>query len=136
MPLFFDLNWIATTAVPSLPTTRTGAKDDPILGEAIYRGDPYDITFVRPAELQGFTLTAQVRRSRFAAGATVGDPIADFAVDVDGDNVTIALTPEQTASLPDQSYWDLQAWDGDDPVDTWFTGKVKAWGDITRAVVA
>lgn len=137
MPRFLDLTWIPTLAVPALPTDRTGAKDDPYLGDAIYRGGPYTIKLVPPVELVGATLTAQIRADRLKAGATVTDPLADFAVDTDvDDNIFLSLTAAQTAALPDKGYWDVQQWDGDDPLDTWFTGKVKVWGDITRAEVA
>lgn len=136
-PRFFDLTWIPTRAVPELPTDRTGAKDHPYLGDAVYRGEPYTIVLVPPPELVGATVTAQIRRERLKANAAVSDPLADFAVDTDvDDNIVLTLTAAQAAALPDQWYWDIQEWDGDDPLDTWLTGKGKAWGDITRAAVA
>lgn len=134
MPKLFDLTWKSSAAQENLPTDVY-----PTLGPAIYRNDGYSIHFVLldgtdPYVPEG-TLTAQVRRLRLAAGATVGDPLAEFDVTVggvDGNEVTIALTAAQTAALPDAGYWDLQEAFVDAPPRTWFTGKVKAWGDITR----
>lgn len=131
MPALFDLTFKPSAAQPTLP-------DDvyPTLGPAIYRNDGYTIHFtlldgVDPYEPEG-TLTAQIRRARLAASATPGTPLAEFEVEVDANEVTISLTAEQTAALPDAGFWDLQeSFDADEP-RTWFTGKVKAWGDVTR----
>lgn len=131
MPALFDLVFKPSAATPDLPTDVY-----PYLAPAIYRNDGYSITFTlldgeTPYEPEG-TLFAQVRSARIGAGATVGDPLAEFEVTVDANEVTIALDAEQTASLPDAGFWDLQETFDDAPPRTWFTGKVKAWGDITR----
>lgn len=137
MPTLFDLKWKPSKATSELPTDVY-----PILGPAIYRGDGYTITLrlldgATPYEPEG-TLTAQIRKARLKANATVGDPLAEFEVTVagvDGNEVTIHLTDEQTITLPDEAYWDLQeSFDDGDP-RTWFTGQANAWGDITREVV-
>lgn len=134
MPTLLDLSWKPSAAQSTLPTDVY-----PILAPAIYRNDSYSIHFtlmdgVTPYVPQG-DLSAQIRPARLAASAVPGDPIAEFDVTVggvDGNEVTIALVRSQCASLPDAAYWDLQeAFDVDDAT-TWFTGKVKAWGDITR----
>lgn len=131
MPSLLDLTWKSNATTPTLP-------DDvyPVLAPAIYRGDSYSITFTLlngedPYEPEG-ELFAQIRPGRLAASATPGDPIAEFAVTVDVNEVTIALTDDETLDIPDSGYWDLQERLDADTVRTWFTGKVKAWGDVTR----
>lgn len=131
MPRYFDLNWTPSRALPDLPTDRVGTKEDPYLGDAVYRDETYTITITLPAPPEG-TLAAQIRPDRLKAAATPGDPLAEWAVDVVGSVVTLTLDRDQAASLPDKSYWDLQETFDDDTSRTWFTGKVKAWGDITR----
>lgn len=135
MPALFDLNWKPSAAEPDLPTTGY-----PYRGHAVYRNDTYTITItltdgVDPYEPEG-TLAAQVRPARLAANATAGDPLAEFDVDVAVNVVTLTLDREQAASLPDAWYWDLQEVFDDDTARTWFTGKGKAWGDVTREEVA
>lgn len=134
MPALFDLTWKPSAAQSTLPTDVY-----PTLAPAIYRNDGYSILFnlwndeaqTDPYEPEG-DLNAQIRRARHAASATVGDPLAEFDVTVDGNEVTIALVREQTEALPDSSFWDLQESFVDSEPRTWFTGKVKAWGDVTR----
>lgn len=131
MPKLFDLTWKSSAAQENLPTDVY-----PTLGPAIYRGDGYSIHFVLldgadPYEPEG-TLTAQIRRARLGASATPGDPLVEFEVTVVDNAVTIALDGDQTAILPDSGYWDLQESFDDGPPRTWFTGRVSAWGDITR----
>lgn len=135
MPALFDLTWKPSAAQADLPTDVY-----PTLGPAIYRNDGYSILFTLldgadPYVPEG-TLTAQIRRARLGASATAGEPLAEFDVTVagvDGNEVTIALDETQTAALPDAGFWDLQESFVSGPPRTWFTGKVKAWGDITRA---
>lgn len=137
MPKLFDLTWKSSAAQEDLPTDVY-----PWVGPAIYRNDGYTIHFtlmdgVTPYEPEG-TLTAQIRTKRFAASAAVTDPLAEFEVTVGGvggNEVTIALDAEQTAALPDAGFWDLQETFDDSEPRTWFTGKVKAWGDVTREEV-
>lgn len=131
MPKLFDLTWKSSASQEDLPTDVY-----PTLGPAIYRNDGYTIHFVLledgdPYEPEG-TLTAQIRASRLRASAEAGDPLAEFEVTVDVNEVTIALDETQTAALPDVGLWDLQESFDDGPPRTWFTGKVKAWGDVTR----
>lgn len=131
MPTLLDLTWKPSKAAPELPVDVY-----PHLAPAIYRGDDYTIHVVLldgddPWEPEG-TLHAQVRKERLKAGATVGDPIAEFDVTVDVNEVTLELDGDQTATVPDSCYWDLQETLDDGTRRTWFTGKAKAWGDITR----
>lgn len=131
MPALFDLTFKPSAAQPTLPTDVY-----PTLGPAIYRNDGYTIHFslldgVTPYEPEG-TLTAQIRPARLKASAVAGDPLAVFEVTVVTNEVTIALDEDQTAALPDAGFWDLQESFDDGPPRTWFTGKVKAWGDVTR----
>lgn len=137
MPALFDLVWKPSAAQSELPN---GVY--PILGPAVYRGQPYDIHYTL---MDGATpyvptgiLLAQIRPARLKASAIVGDPLAEFVVTlggVDGNEVFQGLVAEDTLALPDAWFWDIQEFDGDDPLGTWFTGKGKAWGDITREAV-
>lgn len=131
MPKLLDLTWKSSATQEDLPTDVY-----PYLAPAIYRNDGYSIAFtlldgVDPYEPEG-TLTAQIRAKRLVSGETPGDPLAEFDVTVVANVVTIALDETQTAALPDAGYWDIQESFDDAPPRTWFTGKVKAWGDITR----
>lgn len=136
MPKLLDLTWKSSAAQEDLPT---GVY--PILAPAIYRNDGYSIHFTLldgtdPYVPEG-TLSAQIRPLRLGKSATVGDPLAEFEVTVggvDGNEVTIALDDVQTGALPDAGFWDLQETFDDGPSRTWFTGRVKAWGDVTREV--
>lgn len=104
----------------------------------IYRDDEYvlRLPFVRQSggepmsEIAGYEFTAHVRRERVGAGASAGDPLAEFDVDMseaDDGVVTLSLTRDQTAGLPSVGVWDLQV----DDV-TWLTGQVSVRGDVTR----
>lgn len=133
MPELLDLNFKPSASQPTLPTGGY-----PYVAPAIYRGDEYTIHFtlsdgVDPYTPEG-TLTAQIRPARLAANATPGDPLAEFLVTVDGNEVTIQLDGDDTAGLPDAAYWDLEESFDDASPRTWFTGKVKVWGDVTREV--
>lgn len=131
MPTIIDLDWKPSGSSPELPTTGY-----PHRAPAIYRGDDYPIHVVlndgdTPWEPEG-TLFAQIRKERLKARATVTSPLAEFTITVDGNEVTLELDGDQTATLPDEAYWDLQETFDDGRRRTWFTGRVKAWGDITR----
>lgn len=137
MPTLLDLTYKPSTAQPTLPTGTY-----PHLGNAVYRNDSYSITVRLWSDEAGTvpyvpegTMAAQIRPARLAAGATPGDPLADFTVNVagaGGNEVTLSLIRSQAASLPDGWYWDLQEEFDVDLAVTWFTGKGKAWGDVTR----
>lgn len=134
MPTLLDLTWKPSKQLPELPTDVY-----PVLAPAVYRGDDYTIHVVLldgddPWEPEG-TLRAQIRKDRLKAGATVDDPLAEFDITVDANEVTCHLDPDDAALIPDNAYWDLQESFDDGAVRTWFTGKVKAWGDITREEV-
>lgn len=138
MPTLLDLTWKPSAAQAALPTDVY-----PHLGYAIYRNDSYSFSLtlmngVDPYVPEG-DLSAQIRPARLAASVTPDDPLLEFAVTVggvDGNEVTIALTRGQAATLPDNAgFWDLQEEFDEDTATTWFTGKVKAWGDVTREEV-
>jgi hypothetical protein len=135
LPALFDLTWKPSAESSELPEDQY-----PYLGPAVYRGDGYTITLTlltedgaTPTEyIPEGTLSAQVRSARINPSATPGDALLDFGVDVVDNVVTLTLTGEQTATLPVSAYWDVQeSFDDGEPV-TWFTGKIKSWGDITR----
>lgn len=133
MPSLLDLTFKPSADQETLPT---GVY--PVLAPAIYRGDSYSITFTltddgNPYEPEG-DLFAEIRPARLKATDTPGAPLASFSITVNVNEVTIALTDTETAALPDSAYWDLQERLDADTVRTWFTGKVKAWGDVTREV--
>lgn len=134
MPALLDLNWKPSADESTLPTGVYPGR-----APAVYRNDTYSITLrlwndeegTDPYTPEG-TLTAEIRPARLAAGATVADPIVEFDVEVDGNEVSLTLTRAQAAIVPDAAYWDLQEVLAGDVARTWFTGKVKGWGDVTR----
>lgn len=134
MPALFDLTWKPSAESSELPEDQY-----PYLGPAVYRGDGYSIHFIlttagaTPGDyIPEGTLTAQIRSARIAPGETPDEPLAEFDVDVEDNEITIALTAAQTMELPVSAYWDLQESFDDGEPRTWFTGKIKSWGDITR----
>jgi hypothetical protein len=132
MPALLDLTWKPSASEPELPTTGY-----PYKAPAIYRGDSYSITLTltedaAPYEPEG-DLYAQIRTARLGVGsAAPDDPLLEFEVTVTVNEVVISLTSDQTIDVPDSCYWDLQERLDADTARTWFTGKVKGWGDITR----
>lgn len=134
MPQLLDLVWRPSATSETLPTDVF-----PRQGPAVYRDDSYSLT-VRlwsdeegtvPYEPEG-TMSGQIRPARLTAGATPGDPLADWTVDVASNIITLSLVRAQSAALPDGWVWDLTEVFDDDLAVTWFTGKGKAWGDVTR----
>lgn len=102
-----------------------------------YRGDSFtaevtvwdDEAKTVPTDFTGVDLAAQLR-------ATPDDEevLATFDLSVDGNVITLMLTPEQTAALPGSVAWDVQAdWDGDGVnVSTLLAGKLTIAPDVTR----
>lgn len=123
MPALVHLDWI-----PKEPG------ETPPVGHApaIYRGEPYSLTFTFPV---GFdtsgTWSAQVRPTRLDNGTTPA-PTATFTCTVNGQDVEVVMPAAQTLLLSTaKAVWDLQQTVSGEP-ETWFTGNVKAWGDVTR----
>lgn len=132
MPALLDLVWKPSADEPELPTSGY-----PYKAPAIYRNDSYSLTFTLTDDGEEYepegVLHAQIRAARLAVGAgEPSDPIVEFDVVVAGNVVTIALTRAQAALVPDSAYWDLQEVLDEDTGRTWFTGRVKGWGDVTR----
>lgn len=123
-----DLVWYPTAANPTPPAGQASA---------FVRGDTYahvlafwtDDEQTVPFDIDG-TVTAQVRTARLS-DATAGDPLADFAVTVDANEVTFSLTAAQTLVLPARAYWDLQQIVSG-VVTTLLAGKTKTLDDVTR----
>lgn len=127
---YLDLVWKPSATEPTPPAGK---------GSAIIRGDTESRTIrVTDGTLNGYDAwdwSAQIRAQRLT-GATAGDPLVSYTVTLepDGDDllVHLLLAPNETLTLPNAAFWDLQLTDGT-TVTTWLSGKVKVLDDVTRA---
>ena len=104
----------------------------------IYQGDDYVATVAiaeadgSPADLTGYTATAQIRRKPAdAAPVTV-----EFLAAVQSPNVLLALTHDQTVALSGSYVWDLQLASAGGAITTVLAGKVKVTQEVTRPEAA
>lgn len=128
MYALLDLIWkpTASSTVPSVGKA-----------PAIVRNDPYTHVIRITdgwADLGSESFIAQIRGARLVGADESSDTvIVDFAVSTSQDGtdllIVIALTAEQTTSMPTAGFWDLQQVDG----ETLFSGKTKVLDDVTRA---
>jgi len=102
----------------------------------VYAGDTFTQTFTLTSDSSPIDLvdagwtgwSAQYRKTASAATAV------DFTVDdssAASGQITISLTPAQTAALKDNGVFDLQATQGG-VVRTWLTGSISWLRDVTR----
>jgi hypothetical protein len=104
-----------------------------------YRGDTLglalvlweDVAATVPVDLSDSTVTAQVRATVDASSV-----LAEFAVTTTGNQITLTLTPAQTAVLPLKAVYDVQVdWYSDEAqVQTVLAGDLTTSADVTRAV--
>jgi hypothetical protein len=82
-----------------------------------------------PADLSEATVTAQVRTSVEAPNVS-----AEFAVLVEGNLLTLTLSPKQTRDLAPQNVFDVEIdWLSDDTqVQTVVAGSIAVAGDVSR----
>lgn len=124
-----DLVWIPSQSSPEPKPGQTAA---------IVRGDTYSllVPFVTPSGepfiIEG-EMRAQIRQNRLTGDSTE-PPLAEFNVLVNGNEILLTLTPEQTIDLPETSksylYWDVQS-NNEGVVTTWLAGRVKVADHVT-----
>jgi hypothetical protein len=101
----------------------------------IYQGDDYTATVTvlnadgTPADLDGYTPTAQIRRN-----VADKDPIvvADVELTVTGNVIALALSRDVTETLSGRYVWDLQLTAADGTVTTIGAGGVQVTQEVTR----
>lgn len=115
--------------------------DVPGKAPGLYRDDPWSHTLNFKTGDDALpmpgTFVAQIRAARVGDTDTPGDPLAVIDVDMtdaDPDGVLVLnLTREQTRDLDLKAgvdgFWDLQ---DDDTGETWITGKLRIFDDVTR----
>lgn len=88
-----------------------------------------DEELTEPSDLTEAVVAAQVRTT--ADASTV---VANFATSIEGNSVSLLLSPSQTATLPPKGVWDLQIdWLGDgNNVQTPVGGSLTITPDVTR----
>lgn len=94
-----------------LPMPTYGAavspSDVPTYDITMYQGDSFEVVLAFPFDTSGYTWAAQM-----CMVPGDGLPIGTFTITpVEGDNtkLTLSLTSNQTTSLPERAYWDIQA---------------------------
>jgi hypothetical protein len=106
---------------------------------AIYQGDDYAAVVLvtnaanQPADITGYTASAQIRR-----GIADNDPdvVATVACTVTSPNVFLAITHTQTAALTGRYVWDLQITSATGAITTILEGNVIVTAEVTRAATA
>ena len=104
--------------------------DVPTYDLTMYEGDSFETTLDFPFEVTDYTFAAEIR-------VNFGDPVvaATFTTEkIDTDKVKITLTPDQTNSLPERAYWDIQGTLDNDPTyqQTYLRGAVFCTRQITN----
>lgn len=106
----------------------------------IYAGDDYaaDVVVLNaddtPADLTGFTSQAHIR---VTAGDKAAAPVAEFAVSIDGNTITLVLLHDATALLDRTTYaWDVQIIDPTGWITTLLAGSVSVGKEVTRVYTA
>jgi len=113
------------------PTTLTALPD--IVNLELYRGDDFQFTLVvtnqdgSPADLSGFTATAQVRISAEDAGVA-----GTITAVITGNNITCSLAHTISATLPNAAVWDCQLTSAAGKLTTIVAGDVTMTADVTR----
>jgi hypothetical protein len=100
--------------------------------EGIYRQDPWDWVIVLPDEAPAPSgiYVCQLRPIRLAAGVTVGAPLAEVEIELDGQEIHGHLDQSETIGLAASWVWDIQS------SETGYTlmgGKGKTFDDVARA---
>lgn len=100
----------------------------------IYQGDTWEVPFkIRKEDnsyqdFTGWTVRAHVR----AAPADVS-PLVPITATIDGETITLSLTPAQTAALPATGgQWDLELTNTAGKVRTYLRGAVKVMEELTK----
>jgi hypothetical protein len=102
----------------------------------IYQGDDYaaivsltDNDTGGPADLTGYTATAQIRDDYADNAQTV---VATFVIQIQGSDVYLTLAHDVTALLKGNYRWDLQLVDSSGQYTTPIYGKIFVLQEVTR----
>jgi hypothetical protein len=106
--------------------------DVPTYDLMMYQGDSFSVELDFPFDISAYTFTSELR---IQAGSVT--KVGTFTITpVVGDNskLTLSLTPEETESLPERCYWDIQATDDADPTyqKTYMRGAVVVTRQVTK----
>ena len=118
-------------AVLSMPSygSAISPSDVPTLDLLLYEGDSYEVELDFPFDISDYIFTSQIRMQP-------GRPevVATFGIEIiASDKVKLTLTPEQTAVMPERTFWDIQATVEGDPSyqQTYMRGVVITTREVT-----
>jgi len=106
----------------------------------IYQGDDYAaaVSVVRadgtPADLTGYTASAQIRRD-IADRASLGATFTATITDATAGTLTLSLPASATRTLQGSYVWDMEVASAGGVTTTILAGAVTITGEITRAAV-
>jgi len=132
LPMEVDDRSMQRRAIISIPSygSAISPSDVPTYDLTMYEGDSFEVTLDFPFDVNDYTFTSEIR-------IHYGDPgiAATFTTEkIDTDKVKISLTPTQTNSLPERSFWDIQATLDADPSyqQTFLRGAVFCTRQVTE----
>jgi hypothetical protein len=104
--------------------------DVPTYDLVMYEGDSFEVTLDFPYDVNEYTFTSEIRMN-------YGDPgiLATFTIEkIDTDKIKLSLTPTETGSLPERSFWDVQSTLDADPSyqQTFLRGAVFCTRQVTE----
>jgi hypothetical protein len=131
LPMEVDDRSMPRRAIISIPSygSAISPSDVPTYDLMMYEGDSFEKTLDVTFDVTDYTFKSQIRVNY--GDATIA---ATFATEqVDTDKVKISLTPEQTNSLPERGYWDIQGTIDSDPSyqQTYIRGAVFCTRQVT-----
>jgi len=131
LPMEVDDRSMPKRAIISIPSygSAISPSDVPTYDLVMYEGDSFETTLDFPFDVTDYTFTSEIR-------INYGDPgiAATFTTEIiDTDKVKITLTPDQTVSLPERAYWDIQGTLSGDPTyqQTYLRGAVFCTRQVT-----
>lgn len=131
LPMEVDDRSMPRRAIIPIPSygSAISPSDVPTYDLTMYEGDSFQVTLDFPFDVTDYTFESQIR-------VNYGDPgiAATFTTEkVDTDKVKISLTPDQTVSLPERAYWDIQGTLDSDPTyqQTYMRGAVFCTRQVT-----
>jgi hypothetical protein len=132
LPMEVDDRSMPRRAIIPIPSygSAISPSDVPTYDLTMYEGDSFETTLDFPFDITDYTFTSQIR-------VNYGDPsiAATFVTEqVDTDKLKITLTPDQTISLPERAYWDIQGTLDGDPTyqQTYLRGAVFCTRQVTN----
>jgi hypothetical protein len=132
LPMEVDDRSIPHRAIIPIPSygSAISPSDVPTYDLIMYEGDSFETTLDFPFDVTDYIFESQIRINY--ASPTIA---ATFTTEqVDTDKIKITLTPEQTTSLPERAYWDIQGTIENDPTyqQTYLRGAVFCTRQVTE----